>query len=123
MRLGNLIDQQTKAELFAVATVPWHKRSDTERMQAVTTFCHDNSRKIGQYLDKKGRMACTEDIPHGRKLMTEWISNHAVALAQANPRMTKDRCVRNSLYEVLKFYGYARPFLTFASDFDRFVTR
>lgn len=122
-KLGQLIDQSTYTAMLAVTVVPWHERPDQERMQAVNNHVMTNAKKVGQFVDKKGRMACKNEIPYGRKMMTDWVGSHAAALAQANPRMKEETCLKQSLYDVLRQFGYGRPFKAFATDYDRFAVR
>ena len=123
MKLGNLLDSSTVKSLYAVTVAPWHSRSDQERMLDVQAACMASSKKIGQFMDKRGRMACTETIPYGRKLLTEWVTAHASALAMEKPRLGLEGCMEHGLYDVLSFYGYSRSFGSFANDFDRFQVR
>jgi hypothetical protein len=123
MRLGNLLSKETKTALYAVTVVPWHKRPDKERMQAVHAACQSQAVKIGQFIDKKGRRLCTEEIPHGRKLMTEWVIAHATALAETNRHMKEQACLNHSLHDILSEYGYSANPNQLFHEFGRFHVR
>ena len=122
MRLGNLLDQETVASLYAIAKAPWHKRPEQERMLAVAAHCQNHATKIGQFIGKKGRMACTE-IPHGRRFLTGQVEARAVAITHEKPYMDENKSLKQGLYDVLREYGYARPFKHFSAAFDQFQVR
>lgn len=122
MRLGNLLSRETKKALYAVTVVPWHKLPDKERMQTVHAACQNQAEKIGQFIDKKCRRLCTQDIPYGRKFLTERVIAHATALAE-NRNMKEQACLDRSLSEVLAPYGFSVNPNKLHHEFSRFQVR